>query len=204
MMNKRSGKVTPSSFLFYTVVILLFAVLLSVGAVAGNWARYRSQDTGGDSARVIRFGELALTTTGGDTPLTPGCDSMWQASVSFGGSEAQAYVFVRIELGNAWTCDQKTLKALGGGVSMSIEDGWSVLESEEGEIVVYRSLAPSEALENSTVIANGGKLSVSASVNAGELSAFSMTVSAKAFAVQGNGFADAAAAWSSVSGKGGT
>lgn len=201
MRYGRSNNSAPSPYFFYAAVLLLCAFLLSTGAVVGNWARYRTQDEGGDSARVITFGELSVNSTENATPLVPGLDSAWQAYVSFEGSEAQTYVFVRITLDSGWSCNSGKLTALDGNISMQIADGWTMLSFDSGEAVIYKTLAPSQTLENSPIFANDGKISVSTEVNASELSGMNTKMIVKAFAVQANGFSDVSTAWSSVSGR---
>ncbi len=206
MRYKRSSNITPPSYIFHAVVFLLCAVLISSGAVAGNWARYRSQNEGGDSARVITFGELSVKADeSNNTLLVPGLDSTYQAYVSFEGSEAQTYVFVRLALDGGWTYDSDSgaLTALGGSISMKIAEDWSVLSFASGEAVLYRTQEPLAPLADVPLIANGGKISVSSRVSAYKLAEFNSKISVKAYAVQANGFEDVNAAWSSVSGKGG-
>lgn len=204
MRRKKSSNMAPSSYVFYAVVFLLCAVLISSGAVAGNWARYRSQGAGGDSAHVIKFGELTLRTDESKNMLlVPGVDSMYQAYISFEGSEAQTYIFVRLTLSGGWTYDpdSRMLNALGGDISMKIADDWSVLSFASDEAVLYRTQDPLVPLEDMPVLANEGKISVSSEVSAVELAKFNSKISVKAYAVQANGFEDVNTAWSSVSGN---
>ncbi len=202
MRWNRSKNIAPSDILLYAVAVLLCAVLISAGAVAGNWARYRTSESGSDSATVIGFGTLMLEPTeDNSTILLPGVDGKWQAHVSFGGSEAKTYVFLRLSLADGWSVDGTSLTALGGGVSIETSQEWSVLFSKAGEAVLYMSLDPQESVDDVPIFANNGKITVSTTVTQEQLSTLDGMFSVKAFAVQGNGFSDADAAWSSLSGK---
>lgn len=202
MRYNRSKNIAPSDILLYAVAVLLCAVLISAGAVAGNWARYRTSDSGSDSATVIGFGTLTLEPSANNsTILLPGEGGTWQAHVSFGGSEAQTYVFLRLSLADGWSVDGTSLTSLGGEVSIEISQEWSVLSSAAGEVVLYMSLDPQESADDVPIFANNGKITVSATVTQEQLATLDGMFSVKAFAVQGNGFSDADAAWSSISGR---
>lgn len=202
MRYNRSKNIAPSDILLYAVAVLLCAVLISAGAVAGNWARYRTSDSGSDSATVIGFGTLTLEPSANNsTILLPGEGGTWQAHVIFGGSEAQTYVFLRLSLADGWSVDGTSLTSLGGGVSIEISQEWSVLSSAAGEAVLYMSLDPQESADDVPIFANNGKITVSATVTQEQLATLDGMFSVKAFAVQGNGFSDADAAWSSISGR---
>lgn len=202
MRYNRSKNIAPSDFLLCAVAVLICAVLISVGAVAGNWARYRTSDSGSDSATVIGFGTLTLEPSADNSAiLLPAAGGKWQAHVTFGGSEAQTYVFLRLSLADGWSLDGTSLTALAGGASIEISQVWGVLSSKAGEVVLYMSLDPQESIDDVPIFANNGKITVSATVTQDQIATLDGLFSVKAFAVQGNGFSDADAAWSSLSGK---
>jgi hypothetical protein len=86
-------------------------------------------------------------------------------------------------------------------MNWQIADGWDYLA--DTPYVYYRALEPNEQL-NGVDIIKDGKIKVSAAITKGELGALGdVAIGLRATVVQATGFENAAAAWASVSAKGG-
>jgi hypothetical protein len=72
------------------------------------------------------------------------------------------------------------------------------------QYVYYRTLEPNQQLNDVDIIKEG-KITVSAAITKGELGALTdVAIGLRATVVQATGFENAAAAWASVSAKGGS
>lgn len=207
MRGKKSNNGASSFSMMHAALILLCVVLISGHLMGGIYARYVAESTGGDGARVIYFGDITLTIDDINTPLIPGVNNHMQARVSFDGSEAQTYVFVAID---GWTYDEGsgTIKSLidheAIDISVGVNTQWTRLATTDESVVLYMALDPNEnTLENGVAVFNEGQalnMTVANTVTAEQLEKLT-TISMTAYAVQGNGFAGAEAAWESVSKK---
>ena len=185
---------------------LLFCLtLLSSHFTGGLYARYISRDSGEDSARVIRFGDLTLTETGdfkdGEAYIIPGVNLTKDATVTFAGSESATYVFVEVEA-DGWTISGSDKRDFSYGtnlLSWNVAEGWNYLSSDGSSYVYYRMLVPNEPL-NADIIANNGQISVSADITKQHLATMTdITIDLRAAVVQVGGFDSVGAAWASVS-----
>lgn len=182
--------------------VLLCLTLFSMHFTGGLFARYVSRDSGSDSARVIQFGDLTLT----ETPnldkwlITPGVDMTKDATVTFAGSESATYVFAQITLTGNWTVEGNQFAIRDGGnalLSWAVADGWTPVEGTT--YVYYRELAPNVPL-TADIVAENGKIAVSKSITRTQLKDMTgISIEFSAAVVQSGGFADAKAAWASVS-----
>lgn len=198
----KSSKFNKKMPLTFTHVLLLLfcAVLITSHFVNGIYAKYSSGINGSDSGRVIYFGDIRISQPNDDiNTLIPGISSEKETLVSFDGSEAQTYIFVKISASDEWTYKNGAFYALNDKISISVSgDAWSRLDIDD-ECLLYLSLAPNEVLLDEQVI-----YTVSTSENATKTeldSIKSSNISIYATAVQGNGFANAYDAWQSVSNK---
>lgn len=174
--------------------VLLCLTLVSIRLSSGVVARYTTTADSGDSARVIRFGDLTLTEYGGDPQyIAPGVTLEWNASVSFTGSESATFVFVEVsgvKSGNASTV------TLFDDVDFAVAEGWTYLA--DTEYVYYRALAPNVEMTNVPLF-EGDTAVVPESLTAEQIAAMSsISTKFRASVVQSNGFDDAAAAWESL------
>ncbi len=182
--------------------VLFCLTLFSMHFTSGLYAKYSTRSEGEDSARVIKFGTLALTETGdfadGSAFIIPGVDLTKKAVVSFGGSESATYVFVKIELSGGWTKTGNSFSI--NGLSWSVADGWSYLDGSE--YVYYRALAPNDTLSDADIISDGGKITVSDEITKSEIASMTgIKIDLTAYVVQSNGFDSVTEAWASVSAK---
>lgn len=183
--------------------VLLCLTLVSVRLSSGVVARYTTNTDSGDSARVIKFGDLTLTETGGGY-IAPGVTLKWNARVSFEGSESATYVFV--EVSGVHAGDASTVTLFNGGPSWSVvtgADGWTYLGAYDGggTHVYYRALAPNATMTNVPLF-KSDTVEIADTVTADQIAAIgSASPKFRASVVQSNGFANAGAAWTSLETK---
>lgn len=183
--------------------VLLCLTLFSVHFSSGVVARYTTTTDSGDSARVIEFGDLTLTETGGETQyIAPGVTLEWNAHVTFEGSESATYVFV--EVSGVYAEANGTVTLFAGGPTWTVDTGtdkWEYLGAYDGTYVYYRALDPNTELDEALFKETGAV--VSETLTAADLEDFeSVSPKFRASVVQSNGFANEgdppAAAWKSL------
>lgn len=190
--------------------VLLCLTLFSFHLTSGLYARYTTTAAGSDNARVIAFGDISLTETGdfnadGKLVITPGVDITKSAAVTFEGSESATYVFVEVTAAG-WSRDADNMafsliKGKKEFMHWGIADGWTYLPDTNH--VYYRTLEPNTPLTEAAIIENG-TITVSEEITAVELAAMGdVGIDLRASVVQAGGFDTPAAAWNSVSTKGG-
>lgn len=208
-------------------VVLFWLVIITTYMSSGLFAKYSTMGMGGDSARVIQFGELTVmetldtvvTPTGGNLIFVPGTTMKKDITVDFEGSEADTVVFVALEAkGWSFTAPNATDPAsfaLKQGentlMSWKMENGWNYLASDDVRHVFYIFLDSNTPLKNKPVIKDG-KVTVNvATYDAYDaLAGADLNLDITAYAVQANGFYApdrdtaeevATAAWNSVKSK---
>ena len=206
-------------------VVLFWLVIITTYMSSGLFAKYSTMGMGGDSARVIQFGELTVTETldtvvtptGGDLIFVPGTTMKKDITVDFEGSEADTVVFVALEA-KGWRFSNATDPvsfALKQGedtlMSWEVESGWNYLASDGERHVFYIFLDSNTPLKNKPVIKDG-KVTVNvATYDAYDaLAGADLNLDITAYAVQANGFYApdrdtaqdvATVAWNSVKSK---
>ena len=221
--DKRNKKSAIRNVPMTLACVLFCLTLLSTHFTSDLYARYTTSDSASDGARVVKFGEIHIketadfTTIDGQKVLTvaPGVDIGKSARLSFGGSEAETFVFLQVtttvteddsKINDAvWSVADNKIFTLKNGekniLSWALADGWTyhTTSADTSTRVYYKKLAPNEKLDAVELIA-GGKVTVPETVVKKDLAAFdSINVIFKASAVQANGFANASDAWNSVS-----
>jgi hypothetical protein len=170
--GKHSKPRHPGSMMMRVAGALLCLVMLSTHLMGGLYARYRTEGSGEDEARVIKFGEIAVEETGDFVNVggvnkfifTPGVPLKKAVRIYFGGSEAVTYLFAAVHTpGWVMAADQSnfsfSVKGEGGQpdteiLSFQINLGqdpytkkkWTYLTSEGDTHVYYLALNPNEAL----------------------------------------------------------
>ena len=208
-------------------VVLFCLVIITTYMSSGLFAKYSTMGMGGDSARVIQFGELTVTETldigvtptGGNLIFVPGTTMKKEITVDFEGSEADTVVFVELEA-KGWNFTAPNAPdpasfALKQGentlMSWEVESGWNYLASDGERHVFYIFLDSNTPLKNKPVIKDG-KITVNvATYDAYDaLAGVDLNLDVTAYAVQANGFYApdrdtavdvATAAWNSVKSK---
>lgn len=125
------------------VVVLLLAVVLLIGCVAGGTLAYLMTQTTPVTNTFVAgaIGQLALTETDEDKTymVVPGVNITKDPVVTFNGNNVAAYVFVKVEAdASTWTESEGTF-SLGDNQEMkwTVADGWTKLEAG----VYYREVA---------------------------------------------------------------
>ena len=190
-------------------LILLLFVLVSLHMTSGLYAKYMSTGSGSDSARVIKFGELAITETGDFTVsegkhhfvFAPGTTFTKDIKISFGGSEAATLIFVSVHAPD-WEVNEKyNYTDSNGQLTWSVDSSkWTHLKSDSGTHVYYMVLEPNEKINNVPFVANEGEIAVNENGTVNMYLSYPVTMfTVKTYAVQANGFESIADAWDSVS-----
>lgn len=232
MRRGKYEKVNPPVAPVLNVAMCLALVLFSLVAVTvylaqGLYARYITQDTGSDSARVIKFGQLILSengvsnATGENFTCIPGVNIPKDITVSFTASEADVFVFVQVDSTDWETTDYVTYsKSLESSTAPLVS--WSVnaktasndklwkhfhtyTEGDRTYQVYYTVLQTNTALTDSPFIENG-TVTVRPATRAeyAAIAGQEFTIQVTAYAVQANGFTAntevqaASDAWSAV------
>ena len=207
------------------VVVLLLAVVLLIGCVAGGTLAYlmAKSSTVTNAFVVGDIGDLKLyennveitTATTNSFTIIPGKDITKDVAVSYsftvkeGYDDVPVYVFVKVGA-TGWTVgtDNKTYTVSKDNqtlLSWSIADSWQFVTKEtDGSMVYSCAVAADASLTNASVIAaltgegNTGHIEVSSEItkaNISEVSSTAGNITFTAYAIQQDGFADAAAAW---------
>ncbi len=206
--NKKKAKLNIPMCAF---CVLFCLTMITIYMTSGLHAKYTATANGGNSARVIKFGDIALTESGdfgddGTLRIIPGVDLTKKAVVSFSGSEASTYVFVEITPSSDWsTTDNRSFAVSNMNktqMQWKVADEWSFLKTDNsGCYIYYQKLTPNTLLQ-SDVIADDGRITVSDKITKNEISGMTgIFIRIRAFTVQSNGFADPAAAWESIAYK---
>ena len=202
----------PRGFFLIWAILGLTFVLLSSHITSSQYARFVSQASGNDSARVIKFGQLTIERTGTESNVfAPGVPIEKDFLVSFGGSEASTIVFIAVDA-PGWTLSNngKTFKDSQEQLSWTVADGWNYLKSDNGKQIYYIELNPNEALNQKGFVA-GKAITVEYLAEklpdgtAGAVPLYnnypSTSFSIKGYVVQSNGFTTVGDAWNSVKNK---
>lgn len=191
-------------------LILLLLVMVSLHMTSGLYARYISTGSGSDSARVIKFGELAITETGDFTTnssgnrefvFAPGTTFTKDIKISFGGSEAATLIFVSVHAPDWKVSGDYNYTDLNEQLTWSVDSSkWTRLKSVGESYVYYMVLEPNEKINNMPFVANEGKITVSENGTVDMYLNYPTTMfTVKTYAVQANGFESVEDAWDSVS-----
>ncbi len=206
MRGKKSNKRAPLFSVTHVGLILLCLVLVTGHFAGGIYAKYATENGGGDSGRVISFGELTVTEDN-DLLVAPGCSIRRQTNVSFGGSEAQTYLFVKIGYDeNVWQWKDGTkLQTITTYTDehlpiaqLELASNWTKLEDALG--VFYLEVPSNTVIEKQPVFANSGVVDLPA-VGMSKLQGLVNTsITVDVVVVQANGFESVQDAWNAVKG----
>lgn len=208
VQNKKTAKLNIP---MCTFCVLFCLTMITVYMTSGLYAKYTATADDGNGARVIKFGDIALTESGdfgddGTLRIIPGVDLTKKAVVSFSGSEASTYIFVKITPSSDWTTTDNRSFSVGTmnktQMQWKVADEWLFLKTDNsGDYIYYQELAPNTLLQ-SDIIADNGRITVSDKITKNEISGMTgIFIQIRAFTVQSNGFADPTAAWESIACK---
>ncbi len=185
---------------------LLLSLVLVFGVVAGGTLAWLTQKT--DSVvNTFTYGDINITldeTTGNDYKIIPGVNIHKNPKVTVTANSEACYLFVKVQVENWPTlveADGTTKK-----VSYAIADGWTALEGQSG--VYYREVSATDAKNGTSynVLAGDttytdGVVTVSENLTKTDvngLKANQPKLTFTAYAVQKDGIADVATAWSKI------
>jgi hypothetical protein len=207
----------PRGFFLIWAILGLTFVLLSSHITSSQYARFVSQASGSDGARVIKFGQLEIKEEGPTSNVfAPGVPIENDFLVSFGGSEASTIVFIAVDAPNWKVTDidennkKEKFTDPTGQISWTVAADWTYLQPQtenNGTYVYYIRLAPNATLANKSFI-NDAEMTVSGDGTVLNYHNYNTTyngnpisLSVKGYVVQSNGFSGPEAAWDSVKNK---
>ena len=211
-----------SNFRLPFSAVLLYLVLIAAALSGVTFSRYMAGTTAGDTARVAIMRDITVTETGNFAEtdkwvITPGVDMIKNAVVNFEGSEMACYVFCEIKTTGWSRMDDNYSFVFSGGneniLGWAVNNGWNFLSGNGSEAVYYRIVSANAVLQTD-VLADGGKITVSENITKTQLDSLpkDMQIKISATAVQYNGFSEgstaeyteaqrALAAWEAVKNK---
>ena len=202
---------------FVLAIIMIWFTAVTVFLIGGLYARYTTEGSAFDSARVIKFNRLEVKEEGAFATLEsgnnqflviPGVNITKDFLVDFGGSESATIVFVVAET-PGWTQvagSKYDFTAFSGKMTWKADQNqWTALTpttSVANVYVYYSVLGPNETLKKSFI--ENARITVAANITRNELATLEsspMQIRLTAYAVQSNGFDSVEAAWESLSQK---
>lgn len=161
-------------------MVLFYFTLVSIYLTSGLYAKYTTKGSAQDGARVIKFGGLVLEETcgymngtkfvEGDLVIIPGVNLVKDVEVSFTGSEADTYIFVKAEMEGWVTSDyvhfsvmSEELKNDKGEIvrepielmSMALNTAeWTYLTNEGNTYVYYKLVKNNSEISKIDFVAN--------------------------------------------------
>lgn len=179
------------------IVVLLLAVVLLIGCVAGGTLAYlmTKSSTVKNTFVAGEIGTLTLNETDGNGNVvtarsfivTPGVDITKDPVVTFNGNNVAAYIFVKVEATD-WTESNGTF-SIGNSQEMkwTVADGWTKLENVPGvyyrEVVVDTDTANTAENEKYVVIKDN-TITVSSEITKANISDYAKGLTFTAYAIQ--------------------
>lgn len=200
--HKRKSSMGFGERMMWTAGVLFCLVLITTSMMGGLFARYTATESGSDSARVAKFGNLTLTETGdfvesadkktATAIIIPGVDLTKKVTLSFDASEVATIVFVEVSAPN-WDSSDKRTFTKGDYLSWRIADGWTYLP--ETQYVYYKVLEPNTQLTNVDII-HDGKITVSEKIKKSNIQSLDgLKISFRASVIQNDGSLTPETAW---------
>ena len=178
------------------VVVLLLAVVLLIGCVAGGTLAYlmAKSSTVNNTFVAGEIGTLTLSETTGESYIvTPGVDITKDPTVTFNGNNVAAYVFLKVEATDWEVSGADTTYTYSIGTNQEVKwvlDGWTKL----GDGVYYKEVA-ANAGEQSWSVIKDNKITVSSEITKANISDYTKGLTFTAYAIQKDGFNSVADAW---------
>lgn len=202
--EKRRSSLTFGEKMLFIAGILLCLVLITTAMMGGLFARYVASDTGQDSARVAKFGNLTLTETGDFVNqkgmIIPGVDLKKEVKVSFTGSEMATYLFVKIDA-HDWDWNGGYDFSRGTNMTWSVDLQWQLVSNSSS--VYYMEVLPNTPVNDANVIAvlgenNENHIRVAKDIDKNaieQLKTQNLNINIQASVIQSGGFDSVAEAW---------
>ena len=197
-MRENTSRVRKVNLPMVLAGILFYFVIVTTYLSGGLLARYTTSDTSSDSARVIKFGQLYLEQTnaqqgGTSHVVTPERNIDMKVTVSFGGSEADTFVFVKVSAPKWERVKNNTIytnefRSANGKASWTVADGWTHVKTTGNEYVYYRKVESGNTLDKVDFIKNG-IITIKSDIKNADLYAINEAkLDMTAYVVQANGF----------------
>ena len=194
-MKNHANRRSVSSKAFAAVL----ALVLVLGCALGGTVAWLVAESG-PVTNTFTYGDIniALTeTTGEDYKIIPGVDIAKDPKVAVKANSEACWLFVKVDEVGTFVADK---------VTYSVADGWTALTGQPG--VYYREVSAAEAKNGASyyVLAGdrdhpNGVVNVSDTLTKEDIEDITTkpTLTFTAYAVQKDGIADAATAWSKIS-----
>lgn len=212
--NKKNKKAMPVNVPMAMACVLFCLTLFSTHFTSDLYAKYTTSGEAGDGARVVKFGNVAIseivngeenTNAENTIKLIPYVGAQKQVRIDFTGAETDTFVFVEVTAPD-WTKNGKKY-TLGDIFSWEVSEKWTGVPKMGGEVAedVYYILldANTPLAEAQKDFIKDGVINI-AKIEDAKVPAKiaeqleNMTMSFRAIAVQANGFTSPAQAWNSV------
>lgn len=187
------------------LVVAMLAVTLLIGCAIGGTVAWLTSNTA-PVVNTFTYGDINITlaeTTGSDYKIIPGKDIAKDPKVTVKGGSEDCWLFVKVQEEN-WPTFKET-DGTTKKVSYAIATGWTALPGQNG--VYYREVVASTDDTNFYILAgdethSNGVVKVSENLTKAEVNSITAgtqpTLTFTAYAVQKDGIADAATAWTKV------
>lgn len=178
------------------VVVLLLAVVLVIGCVAGGTVAYLMAKSSEVTNAFVagNIGNLTLDeTTGTSYMVTPGVDIDKNPTVTFEGNNVAAYVFLKVDAaGWAVTGSDTTYTySIGDNQEMTwVLEGWTKLQDG----IYYKEVAANTSKQIWSIIQND-RITVSSTITKDNISNYTKSLTFTAYAIQKDSFATVSDAW---------
>lgn len=181
-----------------TLVVML-ALVLMVGCAVGGTLAWLVAKTD-PVVNTFTYGDINITLTedtGSNYKIIPGVNIAKDPKVTVEAGSEACWLFVKVDEENWPTFKEANSETKK--VSYTLADGWTALPNVTG--VYYREVNAVSADTNFEVL-EGNKVTVSENLTKAEVNSISAGIQPKltftAYAVQKDGIADAATAWTKV------
>ena len=207
--NKKNKKAMPVNVPMAMACVLFCLTLFSTHFTSDLYAKYTTSGEAGDGARVVKFGNVAIseivngtenTNAENTIKLIPYVGAQKRVRIDFTGAETDTFVFVEVTAPK-WNKSGRDY-TLGGIFSWEVSEKWTDVPGEENVYYIRLEANTPLAEEQKDFIKDGviniiktEEAKVPANI-AAQLE--NMPMSFRAIAVQANGFTSPAQAWNSV------
>lgn len=187
-----------------TVCLMLVVMVASIGGTVA-WLTAKTDPV----TNTFTYGDINIElkeTTGNNYKIIPGVDISKNPKVTVAKDSEACYLFVEVKEEN-WPTFIETEKDSDGNdvrkVNYDIADGWTELAGAQGKNggkVYYREVPAATAGAAEFAVLKGNEVTVSQNLTKTEVNSVTTTpkLTFTAYAVQKDGIADAATAWSKV------
>lgn len=171
------------------LVVAMLAVTLLIGCAIGGTVAWLTAKTD-PVVNTFTYGDINITlaeTTGKDYKIIPGVDIPKDPKVTVNANSEACWLFVKVEEAGTF---------VDGKVTYSIADGWTTLT---GQTDVYYREVSAATTDTEYYVLEGNKVTVSDTLTKEDIQNITNpTLTFTAYAVQKDGIADAATAWTKV------